>query len=410
MTEPNTEITVAKSRYAASDSFVMNVDDTDVYSKLNSDHEKTIDVTQPQSPDLLWTLITTNRGDGIIDPNELAEHRSYREHRYDYTNHLRSLGISILPHTLDTLGSFNHFTPSQSAIFFMMDECIYDLAKEENLKGEISICRSGFAKICLNYTPEHLVGVEKSKDAVIRDIHAGHLCADTHIIINTLNSDFKFAPTYEVFFNKQVTQGKLYSDNDFFKFVSVVDEALKQCFLHLLRFAQLELHKSSNDFSNQILPPEISETHYICNKEQATEYVSSCTTQLTRYLNENPQYRACWIPLKFEELSQGGNKTKTVRIFAFRPHSKAGILVKPLMYVDFNPNDLGTPPPFTKEVQAMLDSGNGEQYTQNDDVTKLIQQVTSNALRKDDAGSMKHRGRPLLELLHYWFIGLYDKK
>lgn len=410
MAHPNITVTVAKSRNNDSGAFVMNFDDAEVYSMLNSDPEKAIDVTQPQSPDLLWTLVANSRGGCNIDPSELTDHHSYLEHRYNYTNHLHSLGISVQPHTLEGLGSLNTFTPSHSEIFFMVDECIYDLAKTENLKGNISICRAGFAKICLNYTPEHLVGVEKCKDAVIRDIHAGHLCADTHIIINTLNSDLNFEPTYEVFFNKQVTQGKLFSDNDFFKFVSVVDEALKQCFFHLLRFAQLELHKSSEDFSNQILPPEIRKTHYICNKEQATEYVSSYTTQLTRFLNENPQYRACWIPVSFEELSQGGNKAKTVRIFAFRPHSKAGILVKPLMFVDFNPDDLGTPPPFTKEVQAMLDSGNGEQFTQNDDEEKLIEQITLNALPTEDKCNSKYRSRPLLELLHYWFIGLYDEK
>ncbi|MCY9861397.1 hypothetical protein OTK49_02550 [Vibrio coralliirubri] len=387
-------------------------DDTAIYALLNCDSEKTIDVTKPQSPNVFWTLVTNYRGSGSIPLGELQEHRNYINLRNDYFSHLNSQGIKVKPNTLDLLGDSckeypNNTQPSVSDIILMMDDCITDLSKEANLKGTISIVHADFAKICINYSPESEFELENGHNAVIGSVDAPNTGTGAHVIINALNSDLMFDPTYKASFSPQVTQGKLYADNDLFTFVSVVEKALRQCFFHLLRLTLLERNNSIYNFANKLVPAEFSDSYVVCDKEGAAAFVAHYVDALETYLDTtNQSERAAWVPISYIDLSVGKHQTKHIRLFAFKPTSKDGKKLKPLLYVEYNPSVIGTPPSFTKEAQAILDSYDGEQFTQNNDVSLLIEQITNNAIPKELKG--KHHAIPTNSLLHYWFVGLYS--
>lgn len=389
MTDNLVTLTIAKERSATTGSFVFNFDDSHIYQELVSDTDGSIDVTKPLPPAVAWTLATLRHGCGTFEHDSYQQHKPFIEHQGTYWAYMRDKGVKFMVRTLEALDDDGK-TPHPDAIIEMMDAQLQELATKSELGGKIAICRAGFAKFCINYSHETDTEMVKSNN----------WCeiSDNKVIINCLNSELLFEPTYEICLTDESLKGKAYHDTAIFKFIAIADQMLKDCFFHLLRISQIELSQSELDTNH--LPRNLLDTHTVCDFEEAKMYVDMHIVKLKNYLNANTGLTGAWISVKYHELANRTSQVKSLRLFAVKPKHLADEDIEPTLYVDFHPNIVGDAPEFAKEVKSLLDGSITEVSTPNSFAEMLVRAVAGNAIFRDFQNISQ--ANPILCVPKYW--------
>ncbi|MCY9861396.1 hypothetical protein OTK49_02545 [Vibrio coralliirubri] len=387
MTEQTITLTVAKQRPHNSGTVIYN---HDKLRELPYDTASTLDVSKPLSPSVAWALASDHSFVGTNMPNALKDSFTYNSLRIKYWSYLRSKEMGFTPTTVEPSLYANGTTPSANEIIGMMNDRIQKIATSEGLKGSVSICRAGFAKICINYSG---INEPVSVNANKRFHKSG-----TYIIISTLNSEFMFEPTYDISFASGISKAKAYEDNEVFKLTSIVVKVLHGHFFHLLRLAQVEMSQSELDTKH--LPLNLLDTHTICDYEEAQKYINGHITKLNKFLETNSSCIGAWISVQFYEPNLISPKVHLLRIFAIKPNSESNKIVKANLYVDFDPDIAGMPPAFADEVKQMLANKSIGNIEQNDDVTTLVGKVAGTAIPRDL--QIINSVIPMFNLPNYW--------